>query len=127
MDGPEEEVASRSPGRSDRSRSAACRWLDSGGEQVAGREAAIGPPFFGDGEDLRRGGEMVEPIRGLNRLSEREVARQHDVFPLERKDEGALDGPRTYPGNGGELGHELVVREAAQDLQGQPAVGQPLR
>ncbi|HEY8112962.1 MAG TPA: hypothetical protein VII16_08855 [Actinomycetes bacterium] len=47
---------------------------------------------------------MVEPIRGLNRLSEREVARQHYAFSLEREDEGALDGPRNVEVTSAALG-----------------------
>ena len=51
-------------------------------KQVAGRQAAVGPPFLGDGEDLLLGGEVVGLIGGLDGFTERKVARQHDVFPL---------------------------------------------
>jgi hypothetical protein len=49
--------------------------LEGGGKQVACRQAAVGPPFLGDGEDLLLGGEVVELIGGLDGLTEREVAR----------------------------------------------------
>jgi hypothetical protein len=49
--------------------------LEGGGKQVAGRQAAVGPPFLGDGEDLLLGGEVVELIGDLDGLTEREVAR----------------------------------------------------
>ena len=55
------------------------RWLECGGKQVAGRQAAVGPPFLGDGDDLLLGGAVVELIGGLDGLTEREVARQDDV------------------------------------------------
>jgi len=48
-------------------------WLEGSGEQVAGRQAAVGPPFLGDGEDLLLRGEMVELIGGLDGLAKREV------------------------------------------------------
>src|SRR6266581_7425135 len=99
--------------------------LEGGGKQVAGRQAAVGPPFLGDGEDLLLGGEVVELIGGLDGPTEREVARQDDVFSLQRDDEGALHGPGTYPRNRGELCHELVVWQPAQDVRVQPAVRQP--
>src|SRR6266849_6922335 len=99
--------------------------LEGGGKQVAGRQAAVGPPFLGDGEDLLLSGEVVELVGDLDGLTEREVARQDDVFSLERDDEGALHGPGTYPRNRGELCHELVVWQPAQDVRVQPAVRQP--
>jgi hypothetical protein len=86
-------VLSRTPlrlGRGDRG------WagrLEGGGKQVAGRQAAVGPPFLGDVEDLLLAGEVVEPVGGLDGLTEREVARQDDIFSLERDEEGALHGP----------------------------------
>src|SRR5829696_5606932 len=92
------------------------RWclgpLESGGKQVAGRKAAVWPPFLGDGEDFLLAGEVVELIGGLDGLTERKIARQHDVFSLERDDERPLHGPGTYPRNCGELCHELVVWQA---------------
>ena len=71
-------------------------------------------------------GEVVEPVGGLDGLTEREVARQDDVFSLERDEEGALHGPGTYPRDRGELRHELLVRQRAQDVRVQPAVREPL-
>jgi hypothetical protein len=68
---------------------------------------------------------VIQLIGGPNGLTERKVARQDDVFSLERDDEGALHGPRTYPGNRGEFRHELVVRQPAQRVGVQPAVRQP--
>lgn len=89
------------------------RWclggVQGGGEQVAGREAAVGPPFVSYGEDLLLGGEVAELVGGPDGLTERKVAWQDDVFPVQRDDEGALHGPGTDPGNRGELGHELVL------------------
>jgi hypothetical protein len=65
------------------------RWclgrLEGGGKQVAGRQAAVGPPFLGDGEDLLLGGEVAELIGDQDGFTERKVARQDDVFPAERK------------------------------------------
>jgi hypothetical protein len=100
--------------------------LESGGKQVAGRQAAVGPPFLGDGEDLLWAGEVIPLIGGLNGLTERKVARQDDVFSLEREDEGALRSPGTYPRNRGELRQELVVNlprlvlPAGLDIQVRP-------
>src|SRR6266498_844415 len=97
------------------------RWclglLDGGGEQVAGGQAAEGPPFLGDGEDLLLGGEVVELVGGLDGLTQRQVARQDDIVAAQRDDEGALHGPRAYPRNRGELRHQLVIGQAAQDLR----------
>src|SRR5712691_11879265 len=98
------------------------RWLEGGGEQVAGRKAAVGPPFLGDVEDLLLGGAVVELVSGLDGLSQRKVTGQHDVLPAEGDDERALHGPGTYPGNDRELRHDLVVGQAAQDIRVQPAV-----
>ena len=72
------------------------------------------------------GGQVVEPISGLDGLTEGEVAGQDDVFPLQRDDEDALHGPGTDPGYRGELSHELVVRQTAQDVDVQSTVRQPL-
>src|SRR5207247_3916822 len=89
------------------------RWrfgpLEGSGKQIAGRQAAVRPPFLGDAEDLLLGGKVVELIGNLDGLTERKVARQDDVFSLERDDEGALHGPRAYPRNRGEFCHELVI------------------
>jgi hypothetical protein len=68
---------------------------------------------------------VVELIGELDRLPECEVARQYDIFSLERDDESALHCPRAYPGNRGELCHELVVWQAAQRVGVQLAVRQP--
>jgi hypothetical protein len=54
--------------------------LEGGGKQVASRQAAVGPPFLGDAEDLLLTGEVVELIGGLDSLTEREVAWQDDIF-----------------------------------------------
>jgi hypothetical protein len=61
---------------------------------------------------------VVELIGDLTGLAERKISRQDDVLSAERDDEGALDGPGTYPRNCGELRHELVVWQAAQDCCG---------
>ena len=68
--------------------------VEGGREQVAGRQAAIGPPLLGDGQDLLLRGEVIEPIGGLDGLAKREIAWQDDVFTLQRDEEGALHGPR---------------------------------
>ena len=68
------------------------------------------------------GWELVQLIGGLDGLTERKIARQDDVFSLERNDERALHGPGTYPRNCGELCYEIVVRQAAQgDLVARPS------
>src|SRR5690242_11145894 len=69
---------------------------------------------------------MTELIGGLDGLTQSKVARQDDVFSLERDEEGALHRPGTYPRDCGELCHDLVVGQATQDLRVQPAVRQPL-
>ena len=69
---------------------------------------------------------MVELINGLDGLTEREVARQDDIFSLERDEEGALHGPGTDSRDRGELRHELLVWQRAQDVRVQPAVRKPL-
>jgi hypothetical protein len=43
--------------------------LEGGGEQVAGRQAAVGPPSVGDGQDLLLGGEVVELAGDLEEVS----------------------------------------------------------
>src|SRR6266516_1964481 len=58
--------------------------FEGGGEQVAGRQAAVGPPFLGDGQDLLLGGQVFQLIDGLDGLMERQVARQDDVLAAER-------------------------------------------
>jgi hypothetical protein len=100
--------------------------LEGGGKQVAGGQAPVGPPFLGHGEDLLFGGEVVELVGSPDGLAEREVARQDDVFSLERDDEGALHGPRAYPRYRGELCHKRVVWQVVQHGLIQPAVRQPL-
>ena len=55
-------------------------WLEGGGEQVAGRQATVGPPFLGDSQDLLLGGQVVQLIGGLDGLAKRQVARQDDVL-----------------------------------------------
>src|SRR5215467_14802261 len=94
------------------------RWclgrLEGGGEQVAGSQAAVGPPFAGDVQDLLLGGEVAELVRDLYRLAEGKVARQDDVFAAKRDEHGALDGPRAYPRDRGELSDEFVIGQAAQ-------------
>ena len=108
------------------SRCFARRWLEGGGEQVAGRQAAVGPPLLSDSENLLLAGQVIQPIYGLDGLAERQVSRQDDVLPLQRDEQGALNGPGAYPGDGGELGHELVVVQGAQHLLVQPTVRHPL-
>ena len=69
---------------------------------------------------------MIELIGELDGLAKREVARQDDVFSLERDDERALHGPRTYAGDGGEFCQQLIVGPRTQHVRVQAAVGQPL-
>jgi hypothetical protein len=68
---------------------------------------------------------VIEPVGGLDGLAQREIAGQDDVFTLQRDDEGTLHGPRANAGDGGELGHQLLVRQLAQDIAVQPAVRHP--
>jgi hypothetical protein len=82
-------------------------------------------PFLGDAKDLLLAGEVVEPIGGLDGFTEREVARQDDIFSLERDEEGALYGPGTDSRDRGELRHEFLVWQRAQDVRVQPAVRKP--
>src|ERR1700761_4577112 len=105
--------------------SGAGRRLEGGGEQVAGGQAAVWPPFLRDGQHLLLRREVTELVRGLDSLAQRKVARQDDILPVQRDDHGALHGPRTYPRNRGELGYEFVVGQAAQRVLAQPAVRQP--
>ncbi len=56
-------------------------------------------------------------IGDLDDLAECKVARQDDVFSPERDDEGARHGPGTYPRNRGELCHELLVWQPAQNVR----------
>jgi hypothetical protein len=95
------------------------------GEQVTGGQAAVGPPFLGDRQDLLLAGQVVELVVGLDGLTERQVTRQHDVFAAESDKQGTLYRPRAYPGDSGELGDDLVVGQAAQRLLVQAAVRQP--
>ena len=60
---------------------------------------------------------MVELVGGPDGLAQREVTRQYHVFALQGDDEGALYGPRADARNGGELGHQFLVRQAAQYVQ----------
>ena len=100
--------------------------LVGGGEQVAGGQAAVGPPFLGDVDDLLLRGDVVEPVGGPDGLAQRQVAGQNDVLAAERDQHGALHGPRTYPRNGGELRQEFVVGQGAQHVSVQAAVHQAL-
>ena len=59
------------------------------------------------------------------RLAQRQVARQHPVFVLQRNEQRALRGPRTYPGYCGECCDELLVRRTTKLLHVQAAVRQP--
>jgi hypothetical protein len=68
---------------------------------------------------------VIELIGGLDGLAKRQVTWQDDVFTLQRDDEGALHRPRAYSRDGGELGHQLLVRQAAQRARVQPAVRHP--
>jgi hypothetical protein len=58
-------------------------------------------------------------------FTEHEVARQDDIFSPERDEEGALYGPGTDSRDRGELRHELLVWQCAQDVRVQPAVRKP--
>ena len=69
---------------------------------------------------------MIQPVGGLDSLPQRKVAGQDHVFLAEHDEQGALHGPRAYPGNGGELRHEVSVGQAAQHLLVQPTIGQPV-
>src|SRR5215469_4091953 len=100
--------------------------LEGGGEQVAGRQAAVGPPFAGDVEHLLLAGEVVEVVDGPDGLAQRQVTRQDDVFAAQRDEHRALDGPRAYPRDRGELGDQLVIGQAAEGVLVQPAVREPL-
>src|SRR6185312_6418104 len=104
------------------------RWcpgrLEGGGEQVAGSQAAVGPPLVGGIQNLLLAGEVVEVVGGPDGLAQRQVAGQDDVFPAERDDHGTLHGPGADPGNGGELVQQLVVGQAAEHVLVQPAVRQ---
>jgi hypothetical protein len=50
--------------------------------------AAIGPPLLGYGKDLLLCGKVAELIGGLNCLTERKVAGQDHILPLQRNDQG---------------------------------------
>ena len=99
---------------------------EGGGEQVAGGQAAVGPPLLGDGQDLLLGRQVVQRIGGLDGLAERQVARQHDVLAPQRDEQRALHGPRADAGNRGELGQQLIVGQGGQYVLVQPAVRHPL-
>src|SRR5690349_11544569 len=105
------------------------RWclgrLEGVGEQVAGRQAAVGAPSVGDGQDLMLGGEMAELVGGLDGLTEGQVTGKDDVLAAERDEHGALYRPRAYPRDGDELRDQFVVRQAAQGVLVEAAVGEP--
>ena len=89
-------------------------WSPGAGRAAISRRWPVPPAARGGGRaDMR-----------LDGLAKREVAWQDDV--AERDDEGALYGPRANSRNGGELGHHLLVRQAAQRVRVQPTVRQPL-
>jgi hypothetical protein len=69
---------------------------------------------------------MVELVGALDRLPQRQVARQYHVFSPQRNEQRALRGPRADAGNGGECRDELVVRQPAQRIHVQPPIRQPL-
>ena len=69
---------------------------------------------------------MVELVRAPDCLAQRQVARQDHVFSAEGDEEDTLSGPGADPGDGGELGNELVVGQGAQDIGVESAVRQPL-
>ncbi len=54
--------------------------------------------------------QVIELVGGLDGLAQREVTGQNHVLTLQGDDEGALHGPRADARNGGELGHQLLVR-----------------
>ena len=97
-----------------------------GGEQVAGREAAVGPPALRDGAHLVRAGQPVELVSDLDGLAQGEVTGQDDVLAAERDDHRALNGPRPDAGDLGQRGDQLVVRQGAKRFGVEPSVGQPL-
>src|SRR6202020_3026061 len=57
--------------------------LECGREQVACRQAAVGPPWLSDVEDLLLAGQMVALVRAPDCLAQRQVARQDHVFSAE--------------------------------------------
>jgi hypothetical protein len=49
--------------------------LEGGREQVGGRQAAVGPPFFRDRQNLFLSGQMIEAVSRADSLAKREVDR----------------------------------------------------
>jgi hypothetical protein len=70
---------------------------------------------------------VIQPVHGPDGPAEGEVAGEDDVLPLQGDEHRPLHGPRADPGDGRQLGEDLVVGQAAQPVCVQPAVGEPLR
>lgn len=68
---------------------------------------------------------MVELISALDGLAQRQVAWQDHILSPKGDKEGALSGPWSDPGDGGELGNEIIVGQTAEDIGVQSAVRQP--
>src|SRR6187401_2742610 len=67
-------------------------------EHVAHREAPIRPPAIRDLSHFVFAGKVVEAVRPLDRASEREVAREEDVRPVESHEQEPARGPRPDSG-----------------------------
>src|ERR1017187_942301 len=92
----------------------------------SGCQAAVGPPFLGDRQDLFLRGQVVKAVDSAHSLAESKVTWQDYVLAAEPDDEGALRGPRAYPGNLGQDRNELVVWHRRQCCRVKPPVRQAL-
>ena len=93
-------------------------------EQVCAGEGSVGPPGFGDPEDLVLAWEMIEAVGSLDGFAEGEIAGEHNVVAVQSDDQEAVDGPGTDAGQRGESCFDLAVGHRAQLLIGDPAIGE---
>src|SRR4051794_19546471 len=97
-----------------------------GCEQVAHCKAPIRPPAVRHLSYLVLGGKVVEAVRPLDRATEREVAREEHVGPVERDEQEPARGPQPDSGDLGQGRLDLLVRHARKRLVAQMSVDEPL-
>src|SRR5258708_1066648 len=97
------------------------------GEQVAHGQAAIRPPPVRQIEQLYRGGNVVETVDPLDRATQCDIAREKDVWAVQRDEQETVRRPRPDALHRGQGCLDLFVCHAFKRRIAQPPVDESLR